>query len=84
MRAAGPAEQLVPFVIIERGVARPGDAVVGGGVVTSGTFSPSLEVGIGMAYLPVGARARPGPSSRSTCAARTVARRVETRPLLKV
>ena len=55
MRAAGPAEKLVAFVL-ERGVARPGNAIVGGGVVTSGTFSPSLEVGIGMAYVPAAQR----------------------------
>jgi aminomethyltransferase len=47
-----PPERLVPFKLIERGVARPGDSVIGGGQVTSGTFSPSLEIGIGMAYLP--------------------------------
>ncbi len=40
-------------MLTAEGIARPGDAVVGGGVVTSGTFSPSLEVGIGMAYLPL-------------------------------
>ncbi len=51
-RATEPPQRLVPFVLTERGVARPGDPVVGGGEVTSGTFSPSLEVGIGMAYLP--------------------------------
>jgi aminomethyltransferase len=42
---------LVPFVIDGPGIARQGNAVVGGGVVTSGSFSPSLEVGIGMAYV---------------------------------
>jgi aminomethyltransferase len=51
-RASSPPERLVPFVLGERGVARAGDPVIGGGVVTSGTFSPCLEVGIGMAYLP--------------------------------
>jgi aminomethyltransferase len=34
------------------GIARQGNAVVGGGEVTSGTMSPSLEIGIGMAYVP--------------------------------
>ena len=51
-RSAGPAEQLVPFVITGGGIARAGDPVLGGGVVTSGTHSPSLGVGIGMAHLP--------------------------------
>jgi aminomethyltransferase len=38
-------------VIEGPGIARQGNAVIGGGVVTSGSFSPSLEVGIGMAYV---------------------------------
>jgi aminomethyltransferase len=42
----------VSFTLTERGVARSGDRVIGGGEVTSGTFSPTLEIGIGMAYLP--------------------------------
>jgi aminomethyltransferase len=52
-RAAGPEEQLVPFTVEGKGIARQGNAVVGGGEVTSGTLSPSLGVGIGMAYVPV-------------------------------
>ena len=52
VRAAGPAERLVPFVIDGPGIARQGNPVIGGGVVTSGSFSPSLERGIGMAYVP--------------------------------
>jgi aminomethyltransferase len=51
-REAGPAEKLVPFTIEGPGIARSGNPVVGGGEVTSGTFSPCLERGIGMAYLP--------------------------------
>jgi len=51
-REQPPPERLVPFKLSGRGVARPGDVVVGGGEVTSGTFSPSLELAIGMAYLP--------------------------------
>jgi aminomethyltransferase len=51
-RSDPPPERLVAFKLTERGVARAGDPVVGGGHVTSGTFSPSLEIGIGMAYLP--------------------------------
>ncbi len=51
VRAAGPPEKLVPFVLEGPGIPRPGNGVVGGGVVTSGTFSPCLERGIGMAYV---------------------------------
>ncbi|MFL5518612.1 MAG: glycine cleavage system aminomethyltransferase GcvT, partial [Gemmatimonadales bacterium] len=51
-RERGPAEKLVPFVVEGAGIARQGNAVSGGGEVTSGTFSPSLGVGIGMAYVP--------------------------------
>ena len=51
-RAEGPREKLAPFVIDGQGIPRPGNPVVGGGEVTSGTMSPSLGVGIGMAYVP--------------------------------
>ncbi len=54
MRASGPPEKLVAFVIEGPGIARSGNPIVGGGVVTSGTLSPSLEVGIGMGYVPTG------------------------------
>jgi aminomethyltransferase len=55
MRANGTDETLAPFVIEGAGIARQGNPVMIGeevvGEVTSGTFSPSLEKGIGMAYL---------------------------------
>ena len=51
-REAGPDQLLVPFVVCGAGIARAGNPVVGGGQVTSGTLSPSLGVGIGLAYLP--------------------------------
>ena len=54
-RAEGTAETLVPFVLEEQGIPRAGNPVLhegeAVGTVTSGTLSPSLEVGIGMAYL---------------------------------
>ena len=59
VRAEGPAERLVAFEMIGPGIARQGNPVTGGGVVTSGTFSPCLERGIGMAYVPAD-RAEPG------------------------
>jgi aminomethyltransferase len=58
-RREGPEQLLVPFLIEGAGIARPGNPVIGGGEVTSGTFSPCLERGIGMAYVPA-AHAQPG------------------------
>ena len=52
VREASPAEKLVAFTIEGPGIARQGNAVLGGGEITSGTLSPSLGVGIGMAYVP--------------------------------
>ncbi len=54
-RREGTAEKLAPFEIEGAGIPRQGNPVLLDdervGVVTSGTFSPSLELGIGMAYL---------------------------------
>ena len=55
IRAAGPVEKLAPFKVEGPGIPRQGNPILADGepvgVVTSGTFSPSLEVGIGMGYL---------------------------------
>jgi aminomethyltransferase len=58
-REAGPTEKLVAFELTGPGIARQGNPVVGGGEVTSGTMSPSLENAIGMAYVPAD-KAAPG------------------------
>jgi glycine cleavage system T protein (aminomethyltransferase) len=55
IKATGPARKLVPFVMEEKAVPRQGMAVEGGGEVTSGTHSPMLERGIGLAYVPASA-----------------------------
>ncbi len=53
-RSAGAPEKLIAFQLDGPGIARQGNPIVGGGVVTSGTLSPCLDVGIGMAYVPTG------------------------------
>jgi aminomethyltransferase len=59
----GTPERLCAFRFTEPGIPRPGQPVLNDGspvgTVTSGTLSPTLGVGIGMAYLPV-ALAAPG------------------------
>jgi aminomethyltransferase len=52
VRETGAGEKLVAFEIDGPGIARQGNPIAGGGEVTSGTMSPSLGVGIGMAYVP--------------------------------
>jgi aminomethyltransferase len=54
-RAEGTAQKSVAFKLDGKGIPREGNPVLHGGeevgVVTSGTFAPSLEVGAGMAYV---------------------------------
>jgi aminomethyltransferase len=52
VRAEGPGEKLVAFTMPAGGIARTGNPILDGGVVTSGTMSPSLGLGVGMAYVP--------------------------------
>jgi len=52
LRASGPAEKLVAFVMQDPGIPRTGMPITEGGVVTSGTLSPSLGVAIGLGYVP--------------------------------
>jgi len=58
-RLHGPAQRLAAFAIPGPGIARAGNHVLGGGEVTSGTYSPCLRTGIGLAYVPA-ERAEPG------------------------
>jgi aminomethyltransferase len=59
LRDFEPAQLLVPFAFTGPGIPRPGNPVRPDGVVTSGTLSPCLGYGIGMAYVPV-SHSRPG------------------------
>ncbi len=55
----GPDEKLVAFVMDDKGIPRQGMAIAEGGEVTSGSLSPMLGVGIGLAYVPAD-RVEPG------------------------
>ena len=81
-RERGPAERLAPFVIDGPGIARQGNPVAGGGAVTSGTLSPCLERGIGMAYVPA-ARAQPGTRLEIDVRGKMRAAEVKDKPLYR-
>jgi aminomethyltransferase len=62
LRRVRPEQQLVPFAFTGPGIPRQGNPIRtphGEGVVTSGSLSPCLEIGIGMGYVPLAA-AEPG------------------------
>ena len=84
IRAEGPAQRLVPFALTGPGIPRPENAVMDGveqvGVVTSGSFSPSLERGIGMAYVD-SEHAEVGEELEIDVRGRRRAARVEAKPL---
>jgi aminomethyltransferase len=83
-REQGPAELLVPFVIVGDGIPRQGNPILSGGEtvgeVTSGTHSPSLGVGIGMGYVRA-ELAEPGNELEIDVRGRRRPARVEKRPL---
>jgi glycine cleavage system T protein (aminomethyltransferase) len=54
IKAEGPTEKLVAFVMEDAGIPRAGMPIAGGGRVTSGSHSPMLDRGIGMGYVPSG------------------------------
>ncbi|MFL6016056.1 MAG: glycine cleavage system aminomethyltransferase GcvT, partial [Gaiellaceae bacterium] len=52
IKAQGPERKLVAFVMTDKAIPRQGMSIDGGGVVTSGSHSPMLDIGIGMGYVP--------------------------------
>lgn len=80
----GTDQLLAAFVITGGGIPRQGNRVLLGdeavGEVTSGTHSPSLDVGIGMAYLRTDL-AEPGTEVEIDVRGKRRAARVEKRPL---
>ena len=82
IKVRGPKRKLVPFVMEEKAVPRHGMTVEGGGEVTSGTHSPMLDRGIGLAYVPAPAAA-PGTELSIDVRGRMRAARVVKRPIYK-
>jgi aminomethyltransferase len=83
LRDVEPEQKLAPFAFTGPGIPRQGNAVrteAGEGVVTSGTMSPCLEVGIGMAYLPRAA-AEPGTEIEVDVRGKPRAAEVREKPL---
>jgi glycine cleavage system T protein (aminomethyltransferase) len=82
VREQGPAERLVAFQLESPGIPRAGNPVVGGGEVTSGTLSPCLGAGIGLAYVPT-ARAQVGTALGIDVRGQLREARVCERPLVR-
>jgi aminomethyltransferase len=55
VKANGPEQRLIAFKMTERAIPRQGMPIEGGGLVTSGSLSPMLDVGIGLGYVPAAA-----------------------------
>jgi aminomethyltransferase len=85
LRGIEPEQTLVPFAFTGAGIPRQGNAVRtqhGEGVVTSGSLSPCLELGIGMAYVPVAA-AEPGTELEVDVRGKPRAAEVREKPLYR-
>jgi aminomethyltransferase len=83
LRAAEPSQTLVPFAFTGPGIPRQGNPVKaphGEGEVTSGSLSPCLETGIGMAYVPL-EDAEPGTPIEVDVRGKTRPAEVRSRPL---
>ncbi|MEI8104807.1 MAG: glycine cleavage system aminomethyltransferase GcvT [Actinomycetes bacterium] len=77
IKAAGPDQRLVAFRMTEVAIPRAGMAIEGGGVVTSGSHSPMVDVGIGLAYVPT---SMSSPGTELTVDVRGRARRAQVVP----
>lgn len=84
VRRCGTRERLAPFALTGPGIPRQGNPVLAGderaGVVASGTLSPCLEVGIGMAYVR-SELTEPGTEIEIDVRGKRRPARIESRPL---
>jgi len=85
-REAGTEQKLAPFLLTGPGIPRQGNPVLkdgdGVGIVTSGTLSPCLETGIGMAYV-AAALAEPGTEVEIDVRGKLRPARIESKPLYR-
>jgi aminomethyltransferase len=82
IKAEGSSRKLVPFVMEDSGIPRQGMAIAGGGEVTSGSYSPMLDRGIGMGYVPA-EQAAPDTELTIDVRGRDRRARVVTKPIYK-
>ncbi len=86
IRAAGPAQRLVPIIVEGRGIPRAGTTVHVGddqvGTVTSGTMSPVLRQGIALGWVDA-AHAATGTELELDVRGTRVAARVAPRPFVR-
>lgn len=85
-KEAGVSRRLVGFEVLDRGIAREGAPVYQGehevGRVTSGTWSPTFEKALGLAYVPVDL-AEPGTEIEIGVRKRRLAAKVVPTPFYK-
>jgi aminomethyltransferase len=85
LRGLEPERTLVPFAFTGPGIPRQGNPIRtehGEGVVTSGSLSPCLDVGIGMGYVPLAA-SEPGTSIQVDVRGKLRDAEVRTKPLYR-
>ena len=82
VKEQGAEQKLVPFAMTEKAIPRQGMAIEGGGIVTSGSLSPMLDRGIGLAYVPA-AQAKPGTELVIDVRGRRRAAEVVKKPIYK-
>ena len=82
IKEQGPERKLVSFVMEEKAIPRNAMPIEGGGVVTSGTHSPMLDIGIGMGYVPA-AHAAPDTQLTIDVRGRQRTARIVKRPIYR-
>ena len=83
LRGLEHTQALVPFAFTGPGIPRQGNPIrtaEGDGVVTSGSQSPCLEIGIGMGYVPLAA-SEPGTTIEVDVRGKARSAEVRTKPL---